>query len=1353
MFKSNINRLLLAVVLLNSCALIGCHRGYYRRQADVEARRLIREKASDPRWDTADGSIEVDPQSRMFNPFSQDHPPIPPDDAASHQFMHRVNGKEGYPHWHANGDTNFVESPEWQSYLPTNEKGQVVLNLERAYQLALIHSPQLQQQRETLYSSAIEVSLQRFGFDSQLFTGFNSFLTTQGRLRGGTGVSRTTLQNQIGSNGGGLNLRKAGITGANFAVGLANTILFSFAGNNTQSANSLIDFSIIQPLLRGAGRERILEALTQSERTLLANVRQLERFRRGFYLQIAIGRNPGAGPNLGGNFLGNPGSASSNAGGYFGLLEAQQRIRNQEFNVRQLEGVLEQFREFFRRERLDAVSLKLFETSVYREQRSLLASKTAYQTSLDNFKLTLGLPPELDVVIDDTYLDRFELISDQINQQLISISVLREKTGDALNSITLLYDKMNEEDYEWPKSVSKEIESLEPFLQKAEEALETITTEDRKQLEADFRKLEAKREGRLAYLAKLQAAIESGEIISEIDADLVEAESVVEADVLRKRLEDPEIDSLEFIMVDGKEEPPQYSILKRAGDLENSLKNIREKVRSFSKTENEYLKIERLNALDVDEDGKLTREELRNLSQSEFIMADSDMNGAIAGQELDNLLSRELLGYIKAEFFERIPGQLTEMNNLILELSLLQALARSNSIEVSDIDIDSQQAIEVARCMRRDWMNARASLVDDWRNIEFVADQLEAQVDIVFEGDIGNTGDNPFKLRYETGQLRAGFRFDAPIVRVAERNQYRRALIQYQQTRRQFYQFEDNIKSNIRNILRNVEQNKVLFELDRRTVQTQIENVEINRYELDAPVAIGATGSRLGANTARNLTDAINNLNGAQNSFLRSWVQLEVLRRNLDFDMGTMQLDEMGEWMDPGLIDSSIGIRTASMLGIELDCQFCQEVGVSYETNDSTDGISSQGQPTSASPYNSGGEAPGRVPLENDEIESIMDSAPPSPEGRSLQLNSPDSSSLLRSRSLSPSAMKRSASKKRQQLSSKKSESKVNRALAGSLKSIDSFKSVTIEKKPIEVKQELVSKPVFEKPIEKIPRIEQPVLTPDFESTIVQIAEKAIQKAIQKNGLTSNSAADSSTSTASNSAKVDEATPTEPSKIALDVKRILPFRIVEPEPIPFEIPSGTDAVSRISNGFAGSRTVLASGLVEEAHTENVVVSNASPTTKLMPVTESTVKLSPIGPTNLPAHKQPAIAYQPTTVLTTPPPRQRTSESKTKTLRATATKDTARLYAVEKYHAEKAAKYHAEKAAATASQSPSAWEPPKTSVAVSAKQEDADDSVLVDLETTAPFGHTLNSQHEAFKWKKQSSSLNGVLQRFGAPNEK
>ena len=123
-------KLPICAVLFVAMCIAGCHRGFYRRQADAEAARLIDEKNNDPRWDTATGDITIDPQSRMFNPFSQDHPPMPQDDSASHQLMHTVDGRPGYPQWHANGITNFAENPEWLAYLPQNQNGEVVIDLE-----------------------------------------------------------------------------------------------------------------------------------------------------------------------------------------------------------------------------------------------------------------------------------------------------------------------------------------------------------------------------------------------------------------------------------------------------------------------------------------------------------------------------------------------------------------------------------------------------------------------------------------------------------------------------------------------------------------------------------------------------------------------------------------------------------------------------------------------------------------------------------------------------------------------------------------------------------------------------------------------------------------------------------------------------------------------------------------------------------------------------------------------------------------------------------------------------------------------------------------------------------------------
>jgi hypothetical protein len=55
-----------------------------------------------------------------------------------------------------------------------------------------------------------------------------------------------------------------------------------------------------------------------------------------------------------------------------------------------------------------------------------------------------------------------------------------------------------------------------------------------------------------------------------------------------------------------------------------------------------------------------------------------------------------------------------------------------------------------------------------------------------------------------------------------------------------------------------------------------------------------------GATAARDSVSALTDLLNAQNDFLSIWVNYEVLRRGLDLDLGTLQLDDRGLWIDPG---------------------------------------------------------------------------------------------------------------------------------------------------------------------------------------------------------------------------------------------------------------------------------------------------------------------------------------------------------------------------------------------------------------------------------------------------------------------
>lgn len=909
----------------------GCSRAFYRRQADEQSYALIAQKANDARWSlNGDFSIEADPQSRMFDPFAyNDKPPRPIDDATSNRLMQYVDGKRGYPHWDDNGVTGQAEGPHWYTTLPSDPEKGVQLNQEDSLRLALLHSSNFQTQLEELYLSALDVTFERFRFDSQFFAGANVNYQQQASARAGTPTGSsalTTTATSPGIGGAGANVgggrglfgQRLTTTGATMVVGLANTIMWQYSGPDSQTAMSLLDFSIVQPLLRQAGRDRVMETLTQSERNLLANVRQMERFRKGFYIQVITGRNPGQGPQRGGITTFDGSANVGNAGGYIGLLQSQQIIRNQENNLAALRDNLALFEEFYNNgERINKLQVAQTRQALYFAQSRLLSSRTDYQTTLDGFKSTLGLPPQLNVCIEDDMLYRFQLISKDVDELKAEVLLLR------LSQLSPQIDRLR-------NHISSDVDD-------AEEEQAAVTITDCSDLN-NVEKLKKFFEQQESY-RKQEEALRAGEAVEGVEMEKipclpVDAEPTKWTPDLKSKLQGVRnaIDSAHKIirtqLVDkeGKEQPllaevradvVKYCQCKTTRKLDlNRLKDVVTRLRDpcspdseggYGGFDEQLFETERIDAdfervLAAYLRAKKSFEETATYLES---IRDSIDDILLKGPDISD--TKDLTLRICDEILFQAPDALLDFYSDTIGLSLVQARARTGCIRLLPVDIDPESAFQIACQNRLDWMNARAALVDSWRLIEFNADDLEANLDLVFEGDIGNVGNNPLRFRDTNSSLRAGLRFDTPITRLQERNAYRNALINYQRARRQYYLFRDSISATLRNEIRNINLNRVNFEIQREAILVAIEQVDQVRERLLAPpeaAAGGGGGQQLGPTTARDLVSAQNDLLNAQNTFMGLWVNYEVLRRSLDFDMGTLQLTPEGFWIDPGPIES-----------------------------------------------------------------------------------------------------------------------------------------------------------------------------------------------------------------------------------------------------------------------------------------------------------------------------------------------------------------------------------------------------------------------------------------------------------------
>ena len=447
-------RVMLVLMAFVVIAVNGCSRTKYRLQADREAYDVIAERNNDPRWCEPDYGIEIDPRSRYFDPYDPDRSPMPQDDPTSHQYMHLVDGKEGWKHWHDNGCRNELENPVWREtlgeYVEIGEDGSVMLNVDSALRLAYVHSPSHQNQLETLYISSLDVTTERFRLDTQFFGGYDARYLHQGSLSPARlsydptfgrfvvtpavdGVeSNLATVGRPGAGNPALRARRRFATAGELLVGFANSFVFEFTGNDANLAASLANFSFIQPLLRGAGRDIALEQLTKVERALLGNLRAYHQYRQGFYTQVAIGELGVAGPERGGADTVIAGfSGQGNVGGYIGLLQQLQRIRNTEDSLNLQLRTLALLEAFLDVGMISLVQVDEFRQSVESQRSSLLQTRNSFELSLDRYKTsTLGLPPDLPIELDDTLIRQFQLVAPEATEVQDSIATLQVRVGE-----------------------------------------------------------------------------------------------------------------------------------------------------------------------------------------------------------------------------------------------------------------------------------------------------------------------------------------------------------------------------------------------------------------------------------------------------------------------------------------------------------------------------------------------------------------------------------------------------------------------------------------------------------------------------------------------------------------------------------------------------------------------------------------------------------------------------------------------------------------------------------------------------------------------------------------------------------
>ena len=148
-----------------------------------------------------------------------------------------------------------------------------ILSLAQALQLATAHNRDYQTQKETLYLTALQQTSVSHQYDFIPFgQGAGSYLK-EGQDEG-IGVTAA------------LGFNKLLYTGAFISTQIAANWMDIITGNMQSGLSSILSASITQPVLRGYGRQVVMENLTQAQRDTLYQLRLFNRFRKTFVVSV-----------------------------------------------------------------------------------------------------------------------------------------------------------------------------------------------------------------------------------------------------------------------------------------------------------------------------------------------------------------------------------------------------------------------------------------------------------------------------------------------------------------------------------------------------------------------------------------------------------------------------------------------------------------------------------------------------------------------------------------------------------------------------------------------------------------------------------------------------------------------------------------------------------------------------------------------------------------------------------------------------------------------------------------------------------------------------------------------------------
>jgi hypothetical protein len=255
----------------------------------------------------------------------------------------------------------------------------------------------------------------------------------------------------------------------------------------------------------------------------------------------------------------------------------------------------------------------------------------------------------------------------------------------------------------------------------------------------------------------------------------------------------------------------------------------------------------------------------------------------------------------KLEDVPRIVDKIPELQDIVLDgHSILGPYLNSSTYLDNEEELEAtlQAAVRIALEYRLDLMNVRANLYDAWRQIRVKANALRGYLNVSLTNQVFTppTTTNPFAFDSQAKQFSLVLNAELPLIRVAERNAFRQAIINYEQVRRTLMNQEDFIKNQLRSDIRSMQVTYITYDVTKRNL---VLNIRLKDQAFEQIVAPPQAAQGQGLAQTANAATQTSNLIGFQSTLIQSEINLtnayasfQSARITVYRDIGTLPYDE-----------------------------------------------------------------------------------------------------------------------------------------------------------------------------------------------------------------------------------------------------------------------------------------------------------------------------------------------------------------------------------------------------------------------------------------------------------------------------